>query len=357
MTYPVCVRLVRPDLDDRPLVYSWMTGVAEGAPDDASDPSRAMEQPPISYEDFLGRFPTHYFEHSDKAQGRLFLVAVGDQVVGAIVHDSVRTTDDNRRFCRLALWLAGSSLKGRGIGTHALEHLCERLPNELGIEEAALWTSAGNIRALRAYRRAGFTPSAQSSEHMAERYGQMVSLETEVCLVRALSRGPEIVRVEDGFDRSQLMGLFRFADESDASILRYRDQGVLHVLYGDGGEIVGQILVCRHAYAASATIESVALEKSYRRKGLGSALVRGVLARLTDEGVSQVEVGTAAGDTSNLRFYQYLGFRLRTVQRDFFRPPHYPVSVDPECIPLQDRVVCDIALTSAAVRDRNGVSK
>ena len=349
MTYPVCVRLVRPEPEDRPTVYRWLTS-AHGDGATASPHAGAAAGAP--YDAFLRRFPLHYFEHSDKERGRMFLVAVGDTLVGAIAHGEVVDTADGKRVCTLGLWLSGPEVGGRGIGAHALDHLCERLPDDMGVGEVALMPSASDLRALRACRRAGFTPSSLAIAEAGRYYGGAPVHQDAVCVVRALSHGPVIGRTQNDFDRSQLMELFRFADDSDESILRYRDQGVLYVLYGAEGGIIGQMLVCRHAYAASATIESLSLSKCHRGRGLGTALVRGVLARLTDEGVSQVEVGTAAADTGNLRFYQYLGFRLRTVQRDFFRPPDYPVLVDPRCIPLRDRVVCDIALTSATVRGR-----
>lgn len=338
VTAPVCVRLIRPDVADRLQVHSWFatSGIVEHVS-------------ALSLDDFLNRYPTRYWDHSEKDQGRLFLVAIGDQLAGAVVHHQALPTRSGRT-CRLELWLARPELLGHGIGAHALDQLCAQLPDEIGVTVAALLPSAQDVRTLRACRRASFTPSTcpelDATLLPGADYGDAV------CLIRRLASGPAIVRASDDFDRSQLMPLFRMADDSETSILRYRDQGTLYLLQDDK-LVIGQLLVCRHAFAASASIESLALLKSHRRRGLGTALVRVVLSRLADVGVALVEVGTAAGDTVNLRFYQNLGFRLRTVQRDFFRPPDYPVVLDPEAIPLRDRVVCDIALTSAAVRVRS----
>ena len=344
MTHPVCVRLVRPEPVDQALVHRWLrqSSVHYGAPE-------------LDFDGFLNRYPSHYWNHSARVLGRVFLIAVGDQVTGAVVHHAVVALGSGQHGCVVEVWLAGPALAGRGIGAYALEQLCVRLPDELGVSVVSVRPCIKDVRALRACRLAGFTPGDLDELESTFTAADEVAHTDTVSLVRHLRPGPAIERAPDDFDRSQLMSLFRMADDSEASILRYRDQGVLYLLR-DGDLVVGQLLVCRHAYAASATIESLSLLKSHRRIGLGTALVRSVLSRLADVGVAVVEVGTAAGDTVNLRFFQALGFRLRTVQRDFFRPPDYPLLLDPEAIPLRDRVVCDIALTSAAVRMRSAPS-
>jgi hypothetical protein len=50
-------------------------------------------------------------------------------------------------------------------------------------------------------------------------------------------------------------------------------------------------------------------------------------------------VSTAAADTGNLRFYQRVGFRLRSIDRDAFTPATgYPDPIVIDGIPLLDRV-------------------
>jgi len=50
-------------------------------------------------------------------------------------------------------------------------------------------------------------------------------------------------------------------------------------------------------------------------------------------------VATAAADTGNLRFYQRLGFRFRSVERDAFTvATGYPDAIVIEGVPLLDRV-------------------
>jgi hypothetical protein len=56
-------------------------------------------------------------------------------------------------------------------------------------------------------------------------------------------------------------------------------------------------------------------------------------------------VATAAADIGNLRFYQRLGFRLRSIERDAFTPAiGYPPGLEIDGIELRDRVWLDLSL-------------
>ena len=76
-----------------------------------------------------------------------------------------------------------------------------------------------------------------------------------------------------------------------------------------------------------------------RRIGLGRTLVRSALLQCAAEGWLRMLVSTAAADTGNLRFYQRVGFRLLSVDRDVFTPETgYPDPIMIDGIPLMDRV-------------------
>jgi GNAT superfamily N-acetyltransferase len=86
----------------------------------------------------------------------------------------------------------------------------------------------------------------------------------------------------------------------------------------------------------------MAVLDSHQRRGVGAALVRAAIERARAEGRSRLVVATAAADIGNLRFYQRLGFRMRSVERDAFTPATgYPEPIDIDGIPLRDRVWLD----------------
>jgi GNAT superfamily N-acetyltransferase len=83
----------------------------------------------------------------------------------------------------------------------------------------------------------------------------------------------------------------------------------------------------------------MAVQPDRRGTGVGRALVVAALARCTADGWSRIVVATAAADTGNLRFYQRLGFRFLSVERDAFTAATgYPDPIVIVAIPLLDRV-------------------
>ena len=69
------------------------------------------------------------------------------------------------------------------------------------------------------------------------------------------------------------------------------------------------------------------------------SLVVAALARCAADGWSRIVVATGAADTGNLRFYQRLGFRFLSVERDAFTAATgYSVANVIDGIPLLDRV-------------------
>jgi L-amino acid N-acyltransferase YncA len=79
--------------------------------------------------------------------------------------------------------------------------------------------------------------------------------------------------------------------------------------------------------------------------GVGAALVRAAIELARADGRSALVVATAAADVGNLRFYQRLGFRMRSVERDAFTPQTgYPEPIEIDGIPLRDRVWLDLSI-------------
>jgi GNAT superfamily N-acetyltransferase len=86
-------------------------------------------------------------------------------------------------------------------------------------------------------------------------------------------------------------------------------------------------------------IKNMAVLPQYQGSGVGRALVDVAVETCRAEGWSRLVVATAAADIGNLRFYQRVGFRFATVERDAFTPANgYPDPIMMDRIPLTDRV-------------------
>lgn len=135
--------------------------------------------------------------------------------------------------------------------------------------------------------------------------------------------------------RSELLPLFKEADDSLQAINSYIDQGTVLVAR-DGQRIIGLVQLVKGPTVCE--IKSIAVAPEHRRQGVGSALARIALEHASSLGAGRVVVATAATDIDNLRLYLHLGFRMDSVERDVFTPERgYPV-MSVNGIPLRDRV-------------------
>jgi lactoylglutathione lyase len=144
------------------------------------------------------------------------------------------------------------------------------------------------------------------------------------------------VRIEpyDG-PREELRPLFELAEDSREQLDGYLDAGQVLVARA-GDEIAG------HVQLTGGEIKSLAVAPAHRRRGVGGALVEAAVAAAREAGHDRVVVATAAADVDNLRFYQRLGFRVRSVDRDAFTPQYgYAPGLESDGIPLRDRVWLD----------------
>ena len=139
-------------------------------------------------------------------------------------------------------------------------------------------------------------------------------------------------------DREALRPLFELAEDSRAELDAYIGAGEVLVAVEDG-ERVG------HLQLVGDEIKNMAVVEAQRARGVGRALVAAAVERARDERIELLRVATGAADTGNLRFYQRLGFRMRSIERDAFTPANgYPPGIEVDGIELRDRVWLDLRL-------------
>ena len=92
----------------------------------------------------------------------------------------------------------------------------------------------------------------------------------------------------------------------------------------------------------SVELKAVAVDAARQGQGVGSRMLRDVLAVLRARGVGRVLVGTASAGVGQLAYYQKAGFRLLRIERDYFRPDRgYPEGLAENGIPVRDMVWMD----------------
>jgi len=159
--------------------------------------------------------------------------------------------------------------------------------------------------------------------------------------------GTTAVRIaEHRGSRAELRHLFEFAEDSSRALDAYLDRGRVLVALDDAGVVVGHLQLTDATHVTALEINNMAVESPLRRRGIGRALVEAAVALARNEMRSRLVVATAAADTGNLRFYQRLGFRMRSIERDAFgEAAGYEPGVTIGGIELRDRVWLDRDLT------------
>jgi predicted N-acetyltransferase YhbS len=151
--------------------------------------------------------------------------------------------------------------------------------------------------------------------------------------------------VEHTGARSALRPLFELAEDSAQELDAYVEDGRVLVAL-DGDLVVGHIQLTRTAdEPAQMEVKNMAVEPAHQRRGIGRALMTAAIAVARAEDRAALVVATAAADAGNLRFYQRLGFRMRTIERDAFTPATgYEPGLLIDGIELRDRVWLDLPL-------------
>ena len=138
--------------------------------------------------------------------------------------------------------------------------------------------------------------------------------------------------------RAELRPLFELAEDSEAQLDQYLELGRVLVAMR-GSEVLGHLQLVPTTRAREIELKNMAVVPEQRGTGIGRALVASALRASAEEGWSRMLVATGAADVGNLRFYQRVGFRLLSVERDAFTPATgYPNPIVIDGIPLRDRV-------------------
>jgi ribosomal protein S18 acetylase RimI-like enzyme len=157
------------------------------------------------------------------------------------------------------------------------------------------------------------------------------------------SAGVIDVREHSG-PRTELRYLFELAEDSSQQLDAYIDAGRVLVAT-DGDKVVGHLQITETGRPDEAEIKNMAVDPAHQGRGVGRALVQAAIALARDESRSTLVVATVTADIGNLRFYQRLGFRMRSIERDAFtRATGYEQGLEVGGIELRDRVWLDLRL-------------
>jgi GNAT superfamily N-acetyltransferase len=145
--------------------------------------------------------------------------------------------------------------------------------------------------------------------------------------------------------RARIRSLFELAEDSVDQLDSYLDLGRVLVARLDD-ELVGQLQLVDTDQPGELEVKNMGVRPEWQSQGIGALLMEAALDLARAESRVRVLVATAAADTGNLRFYQRLGFRMLSVERDAFTPEtgYPPPAIVIDGIVLRDRVWLDYEL-------------
>lgn len=137
--------------------------------------------------------------------------------------------------------------------------------------------------------------------------------------------------------RSHYRRWLLLADEPQA-LATYWDLGVLWA-FGVGPETVATALMLGHEKNRVVEIKNLAVSPWWQGRGIGSQVIRLLIAYYRSHDYKTIAVGTANCSLDNLGFYQKAGFRMDSIQKNFFTPDHgYAGILQEHGITMQDMV-------------------
>jgi GNAT superfamily N-acetyltransferase len=112
------------------------------------------------------------------------------------------------------------------------------------------------------------------------------------------------VRVErHAGPRRELRSLFEEAEDSVQKLDGYIDEGEVLVAIAED-RVIGHLQLIANREGGGSEIKNMAVETTYRGRGIGRLLIEGAIDLARSHGHSMLRVATAVADVGNLRFYQ-----------------------------------------------------
>lgn len=142
-------------------------------------------------------------------------------------------------------------------------------------------------------------------------------------------------------DESLPTELMLLADPAEKVVREYVSRGSVYLLEKDG-RIIGE---CVLVPTRPGTVElmNIAVDGDYQGQGFGKQLVEHAIATTKEQDYKIMDVGTASLGIEQLMFYQKCGFRMTSIDHDFF-VKHYDDPIIINDIRLRDMVRLSLEL-------------
>ncbi|MBD8069723.1 GNAT family N-acetyltransferase [Bacillus sp. PS06] len=138
-----------------------------------------------------------------------------------------------------------------------------------------------------------------------------------------------------GKDETPPMNLLLLADPSRQLVEEYLTAGECFVAESDA-QILGAYIVLPTS-PGTMELVNIAVSDEHQGKGIGRSLVMHAIETTKRNGYKTIDVGTGNSSIGQLAFYQKCGFRMTSIDQDFFIR-NYPEEIFENGIQCRDMV-------------------
>ncbi|ATI58900.1 GNAT family N-acetyltransferase [Bacillus cereus] len=138
--------------------------------------------------------------------------------------------------------------------------------------------------------------------------------------------------------------LLLLADPSERQIATYVQRGLTYVAK-QGRSVIG-VYVLLETRPKTMEIMNIAVAEHLQGKGIGKKLLRHAVETAKGYGMSKLEVGTGNSSVSQLALYQKCGFRIFSIDFDYFSK-HYEEEI------IENGIVCRDMIRLAMELNKN----
>jgi RimJ/RimL family protein N-acetyltransferase len=151
---------------DRRAIYQWLA--ESDLTPSMLGPPHFPDAPVPTWDQFREDYGSHFFDGTRQEVGRSFIIEMEGKAVGHINYDGMDLVQGR---AELDIWLSSSEVCGQGYGSDALMVLTRNLHETFGVAEFIMRPSRRNMRAIRAYAKAGFAQLPLTNEQQARIFG------------------------------------------------------------------------------------------------------------------------------------------------------------------------------------------
>ena len=131
------------------------------------------------------------------------------------------------------------------------------------------------------------------------------------------------------------MELLLLADPSQSMVETYIDKGECFVAEEDNRVIGVYVLISKGL--GTSEVVNLAVAEEHQGEGIGKALLMDAIQTAKRKGYKTIEIGTGNSSIGQLALYQKCGFRMTSIDRDFFIR-HYEEKIYENGIQCMDMV-------------------